>query len=280
MIVIAGATIGYLQSDKAQQLARKEVEIQHARANGLGELSRTRLSSGQILSALRLAAQGARTDLALPSQAVNASPAAAALATTIEETNWRAFHGLSGDQVLSRLPRRDWRLMLGGHDDIVWSAAFSPDGSRIVTASKDMTARIWDAATAKEITVLHGHDDSVSSAAFSPDGSHIVTASWDGTARIWNAATAREIAILRGHHDAVISAAFSPDGSHIVTASRDGTVRLWDASTTSEIAVLRGDTFSPNAAFSFDGSRILTVSGRTARIWDADRQGNRDPART
>ena len=43
----------------------------------------------------------------------------------------------------------------------MWSAAFSPDGSRIVTASEDKTARIWDAATAKEIAVLRGHDDAV-----------------------------------------------------------------------------------------------------------------------
>jgi WD40 repeat protein len=68
----------------------------------------------------------------------------------------------------------------------VFSAAFSPDGSRIVS-SGDRTARIWDAATAKEIAVLRGHDDSVLSAAFSPDGSRIVTASSDETARIWDA---------------------------------------------------------------------------------------------
>ena len=75
--------------------------------------------------------------------------------------------------------------------DVVTSAAFSPDGSRIVTASWDKTARIWDAATAKEIAVLRGHDDSVYSAAFSPDGSRIVTASEDKTARIWDAASAQ-----------------------------------------------------------------------------------------
>ena len=67
------------------------------------------------------------------------------------------------------------------------SAAFSPDASRIVTASWDNSARIWDAATAKAIAVLRGHDDRVDSAAFSPDGSRIVTASADKTARIWDA---------------------------------------------------------------------------------------------
>ena len=50
------------------------------------------------------------------------------------------------------------------------SAAFSPDGSRIVTASADQTARIWDAATAKEMLVLRGHEDLVFAAAFSPAG--------------------------------------------------------------------------------------------------------------
>jgi WD40 repeat protein len=82
--------------------------------------------------------------------------------------------------------------VLRGHNAPVYSATFSPDGSRIVTASVDRTARIWDAATAKEIAVLRGHDASVSSAAFNPDGKRIVTASSDRTARIWDAATAKE----------------------------------------------------------------------------------------
>ena len=55
------------------------------------------------------------------------------------------------------------------------SAAFSPDESRIVTASGDKTARIWDAASAKEIAVLRGHTYYVTSAAFSPDGSRVIT---------------------------------------------------------------------------------------------------------
>jgi hypothetical protein len=40
--------------------------------------------------------------------------------------------------------RSDWRLTLAGHENYVQSAAFSPDGTRIVTASGDKTARIWD----------------------------------------------------------------------------------------------------------------------------------------
>jgi WD40 repeat protein len=133
-----------------------------------------------------------------------------------------------------------WRLLLRGHESGVQSAAFSPDGARIVTASYDTTARIWDAATGKEITVLRGHENGVWSPAFSPDGARIVTASSDKTARIWDAATGKEITVLRGHQDSVRSAAFSPDGSRIVTASSDKTARIWDAATGKEITVLRG----------------------------------------
>ena len=118
--------------------------------------------------------------------------------------------------------------VLRGHESLVTSAAFSPDGARIVTASGDKTARIWDAATGNLIVVLRGHESLVNSAAFSPDGTRIVTASFDMTARIWDAATGKEIAVLRGYESSVNSAAFSPDGSRIVTALGDNTARIWD----------------------------------------------------
>jgi hypothetical protein len=207
IILIAGATVGYLQWDKARQLARQEVALAHAQANFLAELSATKLSRGDIDGALRLSLRGARIDLALPADKSRVSRAGAELASTVSQANWR--------------------VALGGQDAI-GSAAFSPDGSRIVTAAIDKTARIWDVAGAKEIAVLRGHDDEVKSAAFSPDGSRIVTASADKTARIWEVAGAKEIAVLRGHDGKVESAAFSPDGSRIVTASWDKTARIWD----------------------------------------------------
>src|SRR5262249_43439885 len=74
--------------------------------------------------------------------------------------------------------------VLRGHESGVASAGFSRDGKRIVTASWDKSARVWNAATATEIALLRGHNDALNCAAFSPDGQFIVSASSDQTARI------------------------------------------------------------------------------------------------
>jgi WD40 repeat protein len=126
---------------------------------------------------------------------------------------------------------------LRGHTDSVLSAAFSPDGKRIVTASGDKTARLWDAGTGRQIgQPLKGHTDSAQSAVFSPDGKRIVTAYNDNTARLRDAGTGKQIGEpLTGHTASVFSAAFSPDGKRIITASDDDTVRLWDAEAGTQI---------------------------------------------
>ena len=82
---------------------------------------------------------------------------------------------------------------LEGHTAPVVGVAFSPDGRRIVTASLDNTARIWDAGTGQMLGLLRGHTGSVNSAAFSPDGLRIVSASNDNTLRLWDANTFQEI---------------------------------------------------------------------------------------
>jgi hypothetical protein len=170
---------------------------------------------------------------------------------------------------------RDLREQLDlGHDDAVNSAAFSPDGKRIVTASADEMARIWDAESGKPIgEPLKGHDDAVTGATFSPDGKRIVTASQDNTAQIWDAATGKPIVEpLTGHDKAVNGATFSPDGKRIVTASQDGTALIWDAATGKPIGEpLTGhQSWVASASFSPDGKRIVTASqDGTAQIWDA-----------
>ena len=75
--------------------------------------------------------------------------------------------------------------VLKGHTGSVESVSFSPDGKRIISASKDKSICILDAQTGQCLQILKGHTDYVNSASFSPDGRRIVSASGDGTVRIW-----------------------------------------------------------------------------------------------
>ena len=157
-----------------------------------------------------------------------------------------------------------------GRSARVFSAAFSPDGRRIVTGSTEGTAKVWEAASGRELLTLKGHNDWVLWAAFSPDGQRIVTASEDQTAKVWDAASGTNLLTLRGHANEITSVAFSPDGQRIVTGSTDETARVWDAASGKQLHKLTGhsDGVWP-VAFSPDGQRIVIGSrDTTATVWE------------
>ena len=158
-----------------------------------------------------------------------------------------------------------------GHTNLVNSASFSADGSRVLTGSEDKLAKVWDSKTGAEVLTLRGHTGSVNSASFSPDGSQVVTGSWDQTAKVWDAKTGAEVLTLRGHTFPIFSASFSPDGSRVLTGSYDQTAKVWDVTTGVELLTLKGHTgLVLSASFRADGSRVVTGSGdQTAKVWDA-----------
>ena len=169
------------------------------------------------------------------------------------------------------------RQTLAGHAYLVWSAAFSPDGKRILTGSWDKTAKVWDAATGRELLTLKGLSHWVLSAAFSPDGKRIVTGGGEfgsqgvpvqTEAKVWDAATGRQLFAISGHQSPVWSVAFSPDGKRIVSGSRDGMVRVSDAATGQEVLTLKCDSELASVAFSPDGKRIVSGGG-PVKVWDA-----------
>jgi WD40 repeat protein/serine/threonine protein kinase len=170
--------------------------------------------------------------------------------------------------VLAQTPRL---VRLWDHDHEVEHAAFSPDGGRLVTASRNHTARVWDARTGEAVTPPLRHDDIVWKAAFSPDGQRVVTASRDRTARVWEVSSGQAVGPALPHDAAVEDASFSPDGRWVVTASTDGTARLWDAATGQpRTPPLKHASWLHSVSFSPDGRYVVTASqDGTAQVWDA-----------
>jgi WD40 repeat protein/DNA-binding SARP family transcriptional activator len=169
-------------------------------------------------------------------------------------------------------------VALRGHRGAVRQAVWNSDESRILTASSDGTARVWDVSTALstgagtgvELLTLSGHDGAVNQATWNGDESRILTAGDDNTARVWDAQTGAEILTLSAHSRSVNRAVWNRDGSRILTASDDGTARVWDADSGTELVTCFGHAAPINyAIWNSDESRILTASDDgTARVWD------------
>ncbi|MCX8036416.1 MAG: WD40 repeat domain-containing protein [Candidatus Sumerlaeia bacterium] len=161
--------------------------------------------------------------------------------------------------------------MFTGHGGWVNRVAFSPDGTKFVTAGGvDRTAKLWSTATGAELRTFTGHANSVWGVAYSADGTRIVTGCHDGTAKLWNASTGQVIRTFGTHGGLVREVAISPNGQQIATASYDWTVAVWNVSDGSLAAYIwahNGEVES--VAFSPGGTRIATSGADgVARIWD------------
>jgi WD40 repeat protein/tRNA A-37 threonylcarbamoyl transferase component Bud32 len=178
---------------------------------------------------------------------------------------------------LKRQCRSGLRTLVGPHFGVVTALAYSPDGTRLVSAGQHGTVKVWDADEGRVVLNLdetNGHEGHVLGAAFSPDGKGIATAGADRTVRLWDAATGAPGPVLRGHDAEVAAVAFSPDGRRLATAGRDRVVKLWDVATGEPMLTLQGHQAAVTAVvFSPDG-RFLATAGEhpdmAPRLWDAE----------
>ncbi|MFN0060374.1 MAG: WD40 repeat domain-containing serine/threonine protein kinase [Planctomycetota bacterium] len=180
-------------------------------------------------------------------------------------TSRRVAGGFDGSCWIHAIDGATPAIELGDHERVVRTAEFDAQSQRVVTASLDGRARVFDVATGALITVFAGHDADVRVARFSPDGQRVISCAWNRCAWIWEAATGAPILQLAGHSQSIEAAEFSPDGRHVVTTSLDGTARLWDAGSGEALAVLALDAPSFDVDFRADG-REFAIACEDGRV--------------
>ena len=182
------------------------------------------------------------------------------------ESLWAVYEG--SWQLAQTEWRRDQRLM--GHPGAVYTVAFAPDGSRVITGGADGRGRTWDTATGDEVQILQGHTSLISSAAVG--GQTVITGSADGSIRTWDLDTGAEGVTMEAHRSEITSVAISPDATRAVTGSRDGTAKLWNLDTRAELALFNGHSGPvTSVAFHPEGRTVITASlDATAKLWELE----------
>lgn len=187
-----------------------------------------------------------------------------------------ATAGFDDLAILWSVDSREQLTRFYGHEAGVNAVAFLPAAAgaerpRVVTASDDGTARIWNGDTGRELLTLSGHTKKVVAVAASPDGKLVATASWDRTVRLWDAETGRSLRVLEGHDNSVNDLVFSPDGADVISAGYDGDVWIWPLKEGEPFRFSRVG-FPINAlAISGDGATLVTGSAdKTVRVWNRE----------
>jgi WD40 repeat protein len=185
------------------------------------------------------------------------SPDRSRIAAKMHDGSSVLIHGESG-QVLARL---------GEEEAVISHAAFSPDGTILLTAGPDEAIKLWDPATGQ---LRDSIDEFATGLAFSPDGLRIAVALDEdsrgngsranrGFVRIWDVRTSRILATLDGHPGSITSLAFSADGMRVATGADDRSARIWDSHTGAMLAAVTGHSDDVNRVrFSPDGSLLCT----------------------
>ena len=180
---------------------------------------------------------------------------------------WQAERALSPAVFNNHL-----RLILELEAELIM-ATWSPNGTQILTASEDQTARVWDAITG-ELIYTFRHDDKVAFAFWSPSGDRILTVGNDLVGKVWDAKKGELLFTLAGHQDILEEAGWNAAEDRIITTSADTTAKIWNANTGEEVTTFSSHNATVHTCI-FQGcaSRTSAWSPNGERVVTADEDG-------
>ena len=164
----------------------------------------------------------------------------------------------------------------------VTSISFHPDGNTLASLNGrvapteiqlggDMSIRLWDVKSRKQIAAVQDHSPSVSSVALSPDGELLAVGRHNGVVELWDVRSKKRIDSLRGHAAMVQCVVFSPDG-RLLASSASELAHLWNIRDRKKIAVFKHTAIVESMSFGHDGKTLACVDDTCIRLWNTRRK--------
>jgi WD40 repeat protein len=145
-----------------------------------------------------------------------------------EATEWHGAAWLRTLRPSLTRPSASLIRTLTGHQGSIEAIAITADGSRIISASRDTTLRVWNASTGTLIRTLTGHEDAVTGVSVLGDGESAASISGDGSLRVWNIATGETIHTAHISKEWLSALAVNREGTQAAIGTADGTIIVWD----------------------------------------------------
>jgi RNA polymerase sigma factor (sigma-70 family) len=156
------------------------------------------------------------------------------------------------------------------HQQVVFTAVFSSDGRLMAAGGYDSErgtyfARLWEAATGKDLRHFANGQAGIRTLAFAPDGLTLAGGGDDGRVRLWDVATGKMRRTFPANGRRIRSVAFTPDGHTVAAAG--ATIRLYDLATGQEQRHI--DRQALGLHFSADGRTLTAAVAGAVYRWDA-----------
>jgi len=158
-----------------------------------------------------------------------------------------------------------------GHEGEIFSCAFAPDGSFVLSGGWDGQLRLWDTSTGLSLTALRASPKPLSCCAFAPDGKQLISGSMEGMLGFWDAVSHHPLQTFLAHTRPISSIRYAPNGEQLATSSWDRQIVLRKMGKEREGKTLSGHKdIVAGCRYTQDGSRLLSWSyDGTLRLWDA-----------
>lgn len=164
------------------------------------------------------------------------------------DEKWLAACGTGG--LIHIYETTDWTIIrkLTAHEMTVTSLAFTPDGTLLISGSRDHHIVFWNTETWVEHRRVRAHD-TVQNISLSRDGRWLSSGGSDGYTRVWDVPSGEMVLDVKGHNDTVLTTALSPDGRLVASGGYEDHVCIWELHSGKRMARIKNDAQAWSLSF-------------------------------